>query len=365
MQLITRFYISGFNMEKRKQRRDKWICTGFLLVLLAFWAADLMSADRIYSDWEKRMLAGKPDFSAESVMDGSYEKAYENWLTDQFPERDLWIGWKTRCEILLGKKEINGIYLGKDGYLFAESEATMNWDKLESQLVSRFGQECVSRIHAPAAGTVLEEKLPEGISFPAAEDAVCRNLKKHRAEYIYFRTDHHWTMLGAFYAYEAWAKERGMTPVLVQDMKRSVLKEDFLGTHYGRLHYAKQPDIMEFYDPGTHCTAVYDLGQAEAKGLYQERYLETEDAYSYFLDGNHGVVQIETGQMGGGHLAVVKDSFANCLIPFLTRHYEKITIVDPRYFRTDIPEWLSEQNATEVLILAQDDVHCELTAVRP
>lgn len=340
-------------MKKREQSKDKWICICFLVILLIFWAADLLSEDRIYSSWEKRMLAGKPDFSVEAVADGSYGEACESWLNDQFPGRDLWIGWKTRCELLLGKKEIGGIYVGKDGYLFSESEPTADWDKLERQMISRFGAERVSRIHVPPAGAVLTEKLPAGIVFPAREDTVYEALREHREEYIYFCTDHHWTMLGAYYAYEAWMRERGYEPVPLKDMNRSVIKEDFLGTHYGRLHYAKQEDRIEFLDPGTRCTAIYDLGSSEVTGLYQERFLKTEDAYRYFLDGNHGVVQIETGQTGG-HLAVLKDSFANCLIPFLTRHYEKITVIDPRYFRTDILEWLDGQEATEILILAQD-----------
>lgn len=351
-------------MKRRAWRREKWICVGFLLTLLAFWAADWFTEDRIYSDWEKRMLAVRPEFSVEALVDGSYGEAYENWLIDQFPGRDLWIGWKTRCELLLGKKEIGGIYIGKDGYLFSESEATADWDKLEQRLVSRFGRERVSRIHVPAAGTVLTEKLPDGIAFPGPEDAVYQNLRKHREEYIYFRTDHHWTMRGAYYAYEAWGRERGLKPVPLEELERQVLKEDFLGTHYGRLHYAKYEDELEFYDPGTMCTAVYDLGQSETAGLYQASWLDTEDAYAYFLDGNHGVVQIETGQEGG-HLAVIKDSFANCLIPFLTRHYGRITVIDPRYFRTDPAAWLDGQDVTEVLILAQDGASCSIEADWP
>lgn len=347
-------------MKKKAKKRDKWICLGFLLVLLLFWAADALTPDRIYSGWEKRMLAKKPDWSFSSVTDGTYEAAYERWLTDQFPGRDRWIGWKTRCELLLGKKEINGIYVGKDGFLFSEQEASADWDKLETKLTEAFGAERVSRIHVPGAGAVLTEKLPEGIAFSARQDAVYENLRAHRDEYIYFRTDHHWTMRGAYYAYEVFAKEQGYDPVPLADMERKILKEDFLGTHYGRLHYAKEPDAMEFYDPGTRCSVLYDLGQSETSGLYQEKYLETEDAYSYFLDGNHGVLEIRTGKTEGGHLAVVKDSFANCLIPFLTNHYEKITVIDPRYFRTDIQKWLSGRGVDQVLILAQDDLDCEL-----
>lgn len=148
-------------------------------------------------------------------------------------------------------------------------------------------------------------------------------------------------------------QEQGLDPVSLSETEYRVVKEAFLGTHYARLHYARKADAIEVYDPGTVCEAVYDLGESSLTGLYQPELLETEDAYRYFLDGNHPVVQIETGQ-GEGHLAVLKDSYANCMVPYLVCHYRKITVIDPRYFRADIGTWLEEQDVTEVLIAAQD-----------
>ncbi|MBS6396776.1 MAG: hypothetical protein KH452_06450 [Clostridiales bacterium] len=345
-------------MMRRDDRKRAVFCLLFFLVLCGFWIVDLLSKDRIYSEWEKRMLAQKPEMNTAGILDGSYGTAYEKWLTDQFPGRDQWVGWKTRCEILLGKKEIREIYLGKDGYLFAQSEETADWDALETQMQKLFGADAVSRIHAPHAGSVLTEQVPSPLSFPGRQDAVWKNLSDHRDEYIYFRTDHHWTMLGAYYAYEAWAKEQGLAPLPLVHMEKRILRKDFYGTHYGKIHYAKEPDQMEFYDPGTECEAVYDLGESDVTGLYQEQHLKGEDAYRFFLDGNHPVVQIKTEQQGG-HLAVLKDSFANNLIPFLTAHYERITVIDPRYFRVDMGQWLQEQDVTEVLILAQDTTEAE------
>lgn len=343
-----------------KGKKEAVCCLVFLLLLYGLWTADLLCPDRLYSDWEKRLLAQKPAPEAEDVLNGSYMEAYEEWLTDQFPARDRWIGLKTRCELLLGKKEIDGIFIGKDGYLFSESDQTADWDRLEAQAEEQFGEETVSRIHVPAAGAVLTEKVPYGISFSMREDAISQNLTAHRAEYIYYRTDHHWTMLGAYYAYEAWAKERGLRPVPLSGLLPETVREDFLGSHYARLHYAEREDTMELYDPGMACSVVYDLGESDLSGLYQPELLTSEDAYRFFLDGNHGVVQIDTGQ-GKGHLAVLKDSFANCLIPFLSVHYRKITVVDPRYFRSDPVSWLAGQGVTEVLIVAQDTVTVAVT----
>jgi len=348
-------------MDRENQIR-KIICMAFFLILCGFWLSGVVIEDKIYSAWEKRMLTQKPKFELSAVLNGTYESKYEEWLTDQFPGRDWWVNGKTRCEILLGKKEINGIYLGQDGYLFSESQATAEWDVLEEKMIKEFGQENVSRIHVPNAGAVYSEKMPVGIYFQQNKDAVFENLDKHKEESIYFRTDHHWTMLGAYYAYEAWMKEKNRNPISIKDLKSYTLKDDFLGTHYGKIHYAKQKDRMEFYDPGTNCTVVYDLGSSNIEGLYQKKFLNTEDAYRFFLDGNHSVVQIVTeSEQEGGHLAVLKDSFANNFVPFLTLHYKKITVIDPRYFRLDISEWLAKQDVDEILILAQDDTTINYT----
>lgn len=347
-------------MIQRKIRKEKAVCVIFLLVLYGMWATGLIHEDRLYSEWEKRLLAQKPEYDPGAVLDGSYESAYEEWLTDQFPARDWWVGIRTRCEISLGKKEIDGVYLGKDGYLFTDHTETADWDRLDSMMTEQYGEEKVSRIHVPVAGAVLTEKVPYPVNFPSKKDAVWENLYHHRDEYIYYRTDHHWTMRGAWYAYEVWARERGMTPMPLELMEQRVLKEDFLGTHYSRLHYAKQPDLMELYDPGVECSVAYNLGESGRSGLYLTDMLASEDAYRFFLDGNHPVVQIRSGQ-GEGYLVVLKDSFANCLIPFLTVHYQKITVIDPRYFRADLTSWLQGQEVTEVLIVAQDTIHAQIS----
>ena len=341
------------------RKRELAFCIFFLLVLGGLLGSSLIREDRLYSPWEKRMLAQKPKADLAAILDGSYETACETWLTDQFPARDWWVSVKTRCEIMLGKKEIGGVYLGKDGYLFADQKETADWDRLEVRMVEQFGAKQVSRIHVPSAGAVLPEKLPYGICFPAKKDAVWENLRRHREEYIYYRTDHHWTMLGAYYAYETWAKEQGLTPVPLEELKRETIKEDFLGTHYGKLHDAAKPDFMEFFDPGTDSQVVYDLGSSDLTQLYQPQYLESEDAYRFFLDGNHPVVQIETGQKSG-HIVILKDSFANCFVPYLTLHYGRITVIDPRHFRMDVGEWLSGQEVDKVLILAQDTVNAKM-----
>lgn len=92
----------------KKGRKETVICLAFLLVLYALWAVDFLYPDRLYSDWEKRMLAQRPALNRTDVLNGDYGKNYEEWLTDQFPLRDQWVSVKTRCELLLRKRKSTG-----------------------------------------------------------------------------------------------------------------------------------------------------------------------------------------------------------------------------------------------------------------
>ena len=87
------------------------------LMLLVLAAADMVKADRLFSETENRILAQKPELRLENIISGSYGEEYENYATDQFVSRDRWVALKTRMDILLQKKLIKGVYLGRDNYL--------------------------------------------------------------------------------------------------------------------------------------------------------------------------------------------------------------------------------------------------------
>lgn len=192
------------------------------LVLLVFTVADLVKADRLFSETENRILAQRPEWSLENVLNGSYEEKYEAYATDQFVSRDNWVMLKTRMDILLQKKLIKGVYLARDGYLI-EQHLPEDYDQL---LVNkRLGQllELTERypgtmvMLVPTADNILTDKLPayavsydqRGLLAQVKEKIgqeqvidVFPILEEHREEQIYYRTDHHWTTLGAFYGYQ-------------------------------------------------------------------------------------------------------------------------------------------------------------------
>lgn len=326
----------------------------FALVLLVFAVVDMAESDRLFSQTENRILAQRPKWSLESVLDGSYEREYENYATDQFVSRDTWVMLKTRMDILLQKKVIKGVYLAADGYLIEqhlpqEYDGELTDKRLDQlrQLTERYPQSLV--MLAPTADNILTEKLPshavsydqsrlmERVKGQIGEEHVIDlfpTLLEHREEYIYYRTDHHWTTLGAYYAYLEWARKVGYPPRDYDPQDLETVSDSFLGTLHSRINLPMEPDEIQIF-PRTNRRSVkitYDFDR-ETSSYYEPSYLEDKNQYGYFLDDNHAFVEIDTAYYADGkELFIIKDSYANSLIPILAPHYEKIYVLDLRYY---------------------------------
>ncbi len=345
--------------EKRNAIINVAILAGILLI---FMAADFFNPDRRYSERENRLLAAKPEWSREKVLSGKYMEQYEEYLTDQFVSRDKWVEIKTRTDMLFQKKDVNGVYLGKSGYLL-EQHLPEDYDEVrELQQTARLKQlveDWDARVMlVPTADNVLTDKLPAYADYldetrllnRVRETIGERNyidvysvLQGHRDEEIYYRTDHHWTSLGAYYGYQAWTRETlSFTfPYHPEDM--TVVSDNFQGTLHSRVPMVNTMDTIRMF-PVTEQRAVsvtYDW-QTTGDSFYEESYLDTKNQYGYFLDDNHAFIEIETDYKTGRTLFVIKDSYANSMIPLLQPHYSKIYVLDPRYYNGSISKLMEE-----------------------
>lgn len=345
--------------EKRNAIINVAILAGILLI---FMAADFFNPDRRYSERENRLLAAKPEWSREKVLSGMYMEQYEEYLTDQFVSRDKWVEIKTRTDMLLQKKDVNGVYLGKGGYLL-EQHLPEDYDEVrELQQTARLKQlveDWDARVMlVPTADNVLTDKLPAYADYldetrllnRVRETIGERNyidvysvLQGHRDEEIYYRTDHHWTSLGAYYGYQAWTRETlSFTfPYRPEDM--TVVSDNFQGTLHSKVPMVNTMDTIRMF-PVTEQRAVsvtYDW-QTTGDSFYEESYLDTKNQYGYFLDDNHAFIEIETDYKNGRTLFVIKDSYANSMIPLLQPHYSKIYVLDPRYYNGSISRLMEE-----------------------
>lgn len=350
-------------------------------LLLGLSIADFCSPDRLFSEYENRILAAKPEFDLEKLFAGTYTKEYETYVTDQFVGRNGWISIKTATDLFLGKKEVNGVYLAKDGTLIEKhTEAEMKPEIITKrlELVSKLtewwedredGEGRLRLMPVPTADNILTDRLPDHAEYflqqPFVEQIAATvgdkyvinltdRLNDHKEEYIYYGTDHHWTTLGAYYGYLEWAENMGVTPVSY-DTER--VSDTFLGTLHSKTNLAVEPDVIEA--PVTGGVRVYyDFSEEAVTSLYEEKYLDTKNQYGYFLDDNHSFVRIEVedppAEAKGRKLFLIKDSYANCFVPFLTAHYETIYVLDLRYYRASLFSLMEEcgaEGSMDVLVL--------------
>ena len=371
----------------KKNSKIPAIITLLLLggILVGLTILDMMTPDRKFSSHENRILASRPTFSFEALFNGSYTADYETYVTDQFVYRDGWITWKTATDVALGKTEVGGVYLATDKTLIEQHlpEEIDGTDvekcltllvKLEEWQEETGGSFRVMLV--PTADNILTDKLPAYAAYydqQAFQNQVLSLLNdnnvinitdallEHKAEKIYYGTDHHWTTLGAYYGYLAWADSMDMTGVSYNVERVS---ESFLGTLHSAVGLSVTPDVIEAYQPeslkedGKGMQVYYDFAEKPVESIYAPSHLETKNQYAYFLDDNHPFIRIETGTADpsavGRSIFVIKDSYANCMIPFLTEHYETVYVLDLRYYNAGLFSLLedcSKEKEMDILVL--------------
>lgn len=344
------------------------ICLGLLV--------NLFTPDRTYSPNENRMLAQFPEFSLASLADGSFFSGLEGYTADQFAGRDLWISLQLKWNRLLGQKESNGVYLGKDDYLIQVPEAP-DWKQVDATLeavnafAARHSGLKLNMLIVPNAVSVLSHKLPDnapvrdqqkdldyirsgltGVNFLDASTA----LNKHSDEELYYRTDHHWTSLGAYYAFSAVAKGMGLTSV-VQNYDIYTVSNSFEGTLASKSGSHSVTDTIRIYAPKTSVEylVTYEDTREQSCSVYRRDCLEDKDQYTVFFGGNHPRITIETTANSGKTLLLFKDSYANCFVQFLTPYYDRIIMIDPRYYYDNVEAVILREGVTDVLFLYNAD----------
>ena len=182
-------------------------------------------------------------------------------------------------------------------------------------------------------------------------------MQAHKDEYLYFRTDHHWTGLGAYYAYTAFCEAAGLNPMPLSDAETRS-REGFLGTLYSQTQdslLAQNPDRVDYYILPTRYTAeVYQKDQpyspTRLNTLWGE-YALPVNSYSIFLHGDWPLLHINTQHKNGRRIVMVKESFGNAFAPFLIANFEDVYVVDQRYFQTSLVDLINEKQITDLLFI--------------
>lgn len=352
----------------------------FVMLSLTFWS--ILAPRRSFSENENRALQQLPALNAQSLFsrdENRFTAQYERYVADQFALRDGWITVKNETERLLGKRDLNGVYLAQNGYLIAK-ETALSESKFSQNLGFVFDFFAALQTEnpdtrcrlalAPNSGEILSKYLPPFAQNPdaAALYATARGLlgdefvslsevlESHQDESIYYRSDHHWTTLGAYYAYTEIAKSLDLIPHALDDYEQTAVTDDFLGTYHSKVNLPMAgEEILRFTLRENAPAITLTDGNAVTGSLYAQDALSGKDKYNYFLGGNKPLLTITTGANTGRSLLLVKDSYAHCLVPFLTSHFDKIVCVDLRYYRGSARQLVTENALTDILVLYETE----------
>lgn len=368
-------------MQKRMRRRRNRKIDGIVglilsaLVLLLL-VCNLLVPDSEISGRESRVLAQRPKLTWSSLLSGDFMEKYETYLSDQFVGRSAWRNLKVALKRIGGEREENGVLLGDDSQLFDQLE-TLNQENLSETVTAlqafaeTHSDMNINMMLVPDAVTVLVDKQPYLATVPDQNYMITQvrrqlgekigwidvteTLNEHSTEKIYYQTDARWTSLGAYYAFGTAVSQLGIASDYTSEYAAYPVSTTFNGILAAKSGYCLDVrEEMDIYVPKGKDNDVvvnYVDEQRKTTSLYDSSYLDSSNPYGLFLGEDTSVVDIRTASESSRRMLVVKDSFANCFIPFLAPHFREIVVVDPHYYSGTLEEIIEAYHISDVLFL--------------
>ena len=357
----------------KKENIYKFLLIGlFALISIAVPVATIISSAQLpenaFSENENRYLEKMPKFNFDTVTDKTFMTKFENYFSDRIVMREQWISLMNDFDRLLGKKEIKGIFT-EDGRMM-QSWRTSDYsvDSVNKNLAAmekfakKYPRMKMYFMLAPNAQEIYSDTLPANCgaadqklfikncydSLPSITGIdVYSGLLAAKNEYIYYRTDHHWTSYGAYIGYKSAASAMKFTAYSEDKFSIEHASNEFRGTLYSKtLDNGITPDTIDIYTLANNepqvKVSVYKSGpnpDSTYSSLYFREFLDVKDKYSTFLGQNVPRIDINSEipqENDKGSLLIIKDSYAHSLIPFLTKNYSHITVLDLRYINGDL-----------------------------
>ena len=372
-------------------RQSVNIAAVFLLLIFGFAIATVLKPSNERSETENRLLEQKPDLTWNALISGKFSEDYEAYLSDQFVVRDGWISLKTAFERAALRQEAEDVYFARDNYLIEKHTGVFTAETAERniQTLSAFFTNLsksmdpghLTAMVVPNAVDILRDKLPpfadpydeeiylqkiagalpEGVWFDSSSV-----LRQHSGEELYYRTDHHWKTLSAYYTFEAWAGEKGLAGDSAFSFRPVTVTDSFEGTIASRLGIVGRADSIERFDPEIPFDyyLIYNQSDDIRNTVYQDSFLERKDKYAYFYGGNFGLIQAKMPEHETGRkLLVIKDSYAHCFVPFTYALFDQVDMLDTRYYNASISALIGQENYTDILFLCNAAGFAEETSL--
>ncbi len=366
---------------KKIQRRITSLL--FLVTIIILPLITLFSKKEKFSELENRSLKRRPGFSFSGWFDKSFMNDFESYASDHFVGRLKLIKTKINTELLLGKHEINGIYVTDQRLI--EKIPHPDYAKIDvsTEAINKFASSVnvpVYTMIAPTSAGIYSESLPENAPQLSQRELISHINSKFdksisvidvydflyamKDDYIYYRTDHHWTSLGAYCAYSVAIQKLGFNSIAFSKFNIEHASSEFYGTYFSKTLYDKiRPDTIDIYtyNEGSSvvsCIENNGISSKKYNDIYFREYLEKKDKYSMYLGTNISEVKIKTNLESDKKILIFKDSYANSFIPFLTQHYNEIEVLDMRYIN-NYRDYVNPDDYSQVLFLYNSTTFCE------
>lgn len=352
---------------------------------IATMTVNIIIPDHEQSETENRPLQTFPSWSTEHVLSGQYTKDLNTWFSDQFVCRDQNIHIKYLIQKTFGVKEIQDVFLTKQGLI--EKTAKPNKEQLERNLnaINTFKQNnpelnvgfvtvpnavSIKKAYLPKYAVTLNQDKQIDNIYSKLDDSIVKidlrnTLKKHKDEYLYYKTDHHWTSLASYYAYQDIAKAFNLETTKQSDYTIYPVTTNFEGTLANKTGSVNIKDEIDIYVPKDKCDYVItdESTNKKSRTIYHSDALETKDQYTVFMGGNKALFHINVDNNSKRHLLLIKDSYANSLIPFLIPQFNSITVIDARYYFEDYTRLIKDDLITDVLFMNNTNTFVQDTSL--
>lgn len=326
----------------------------------------LMTPKKEFSYNENRYLAKFPKLSIENIISGKFMTQLDDYISDNFPLRENLLSFKSKLYKKLGVYKQNDVYYGFDNKLYQEYKKPTNSDTVIKRvnILSKNINSDIYFMLVPTSIYVNNDKISkynnsfdEGKTIDYYEDKLNVNFidvreifNKNKDNYLYYGTDHHWTVRGANLAYLEYCK---IAKIKCKQYEFSIVNDSFYGTLYSKvLDDSLKYDYIEKVNDDTNYYVYFDDDKNYSNSLYNYKYLNEKDKYSFFLDNNHSLILIENlDSKNENSILIIKDSYANAFVPLLAPNYKYVYVIDPRYYNLSISNYINEKQIDKILFI--------------
>lgn len=344
----------------------------FAILFMTISVINVFKPDVVFSEQENRYLQTFPKLSWNEFVSGELGVKIEKYSSDQFIYRDQWISMNTMIELGMGKKDNGRVYFGKDQWLYSlndefdDVQYRKNIDFLNEFYAKYSDTSNLSLMMIPSKYSIINQYAPKNAPFlnefelrdriltdikgdmnvPDLFDALA---KKSDAD-IYFRTDHHWTSLGSYYAY---LEMMGDKAISLDEYTLEKVSTTFYGTDYRKSNapFIKSEDMNVYLNETIKNATISVEGVEGTSPMLDYKALDKQDKYSFYQGGNQGFAQVKGKLNDGSSIMIIKDSFANSLIPYLLPNYDRIDFIDLRHYKGSVSKVIEQGNYDDIWFL--------------